>query len=887
MAKLVIRKGRNAGAEYKLNADRLVMGRRSANPIPVLDPKSSREHAVIVRKGEQFFLRDLSKNGTFVNEQPAKKEGDGDGSPLKWGDKIRIGETVMEVVDEKSEPIPIEIPGYKILEKIGQGGMGTVYKARQLSMDRVVALKVLNDKYSSNREFVERFIREARAAGKLNHPNVIHVHDVSKANGLHYISMEFVDGSSVKELLRIDKTLPPAQVIDIGLQTAKALEFAHENNIIHRDIKPDNIMVTKDGVVKIADLGIAKSFDEDAPKETNARNRILGTPHYMAPEQALGKDIDHRVDIYSLGATLYHILTGTTPFSGTTAHEVLRAHIQESLPAIQEFNTTAPDALCFVIERMMAKLPERRYPNMTKLIEDLERAQKGADDIEQLEAGASTIMRAVDEKEAATTGKKRKRPVTEEVGTGVQAPVKKVGLYVGLAIVFIAVVVAVVLLARPPRKDSGTGNSGGSSSGGGSSGDDGGSKGARESSPEAIRLLNEAKDLLARDPAAKPAEDILRNIVNDYPTQPVKDEAQKLLDGIKATRSDTERRAAQKLLDDARAFEAENQNDPGKSAEIAKHFSDVMGYAQMQKDILDEAKRKKEEWERKVADVQAKAVDQAFANATRDADAALGQKDFDAARAPLKGFIGNFATTPQKDQAQKKLDEVEGEATRLFQMAQADATAREKDANKGFANAQAVWDAYLKTVKDSVNKANADKAVTELSGRTEKFFQDGSTKVVEAAKAFDYDEALKQNQKLLQKLSGCKFGDDVKARDLDLAAQRELHAKVLEHFEKNASSTPIPLPFEFDIKRFPEYKKWTIAGVANRTTLNLQAGGGGPGVPCKLADFSPVQLYEIFKLGLPTPDAADHKALAVFCKDRGLADQAAIHLEKAKLPPPP
>src|SRR5262249_50837571 len=145
-------------------------------------------------------------------------------------------------------------------------------------------------------------------------------------------SMEFVDGNSVKELLRINGKLDPTLSLDIVLQTAKALEFAHENRVIHRDIKPDNIMLNKEEVVKIADLGIAKSFEEQPlPGGAKSDRRVMGTPHYMAPEQALGKEIDHRVDIYALGATFYHMLTGTTPFTGSTAHEVIKAHIQESL----------------------------------------------------------------------------------------------------------------------------------------------------------------------------------------------------------------------------------------------------------------------------------------------------------------------------------------------------------------------------------------------------------------------------------------------------------------------------------------------------------------------------------------------------------------------------
>src|SRR6185436_7641181 len=221
------------------------------------------------------------------------------------------------------------------------------------------------------------------------------VHDISRANGRHYFSMEFIDGPSVKETLKLEKKLDVNRALDIALQAAKALEFAHENKIVHRDVKPDNIMLTREGIVKIADLGIAKTFEEGAPSAKEAR-RVMGTPHYMAPEQALGKTIDHRVDIYSLGATFYHMVTGTTPFAGSTAHEILKAHIQQSLPPIQDLNPKVPDPVCFIIERMMAKLPEKRYPDMSKVIADIERVQRGViAGIDRIEAGESTIMRAV------------------------------------------------------------------------------------------------------------------------------------------------------------------------------------------------------------------------------------------------------------------------------------------------------------------------------------------------------------------------------------------------------------------------------------------------------------------------------------------------------------
>ena len=201
---------------------------------------------------------------------------------------------------------------YEITEKIGEGGMGIVYKARQKSMERTVALKILMPKFSSRPRFVEQFIKEARAAGALNHPNIIQVHDVASENGVHYFSMEYIDGPTAMSLLRDQGTLSQQLACEIIRQTAKALSYAHENRIIHRDIKPDNIMLISTEAVKLADLGISKTFDE-AEAEGKLK-RIPGTPHYMALEASRGNKIDHRIDIYSLGVTLYQLLSGKTPF---------------------------------------------------------------------------------------------------------------------------------------------------------------------------------------------------------------------------------------------------------------------------------------------------------------------------------------------------------------------------------------------------------------------------------------------------------------------------------------------------------------------------------------------------------------------------------------------
>jgi len=888
VAKLVVRKGRNIGTDYKLNGDRLIMGRRSACPIPVLDPKSSREHAVILRKDEQFFLQDLSRNGTFLNGKNASKD-EASPSPLKFGDQIRIGDTVMEVVDEKTEAIQIEIPGYKIQEKIGVGGMGVVYKAKQLSMDRIVALKVLNEKYSIDREFVDRFIREARAAGKLNHPNVIHVHDVSKANGRHYFSMEFIDGSSVKEMLRIQGRVKLEQALDIVVQTAKALEFAHENQIVHRDIKPDNIMLTKDGVVKIADLGIAKTFEETGPAAKQNR-RVMGTPHYMAPEQALGKDIDHRVDVYALGATLYHMLTGTTPFSGQTAHEVLKAHIQESLPPVQEYAPEVPDPVCFIVERMMAKLPEKRYPNMTRLIEDLDRSQKGVSEgIERIATGDSTIMRAMTGKEAeAYTKKKKKAEGTEHVSTGIQQPVKNMIFYVGLVVLFLVVVGLVVTIARPspnsnppppPAPSPGSSSSGAATS----SGNTGGPP-VVQGNVEADKLLTEAKGLLAGDPVSAAAEAKLQEVTSKYAAAPAADEARKLIEGIANSKAEARRSEVRQAVEAARKFEADNKDDGSKLQAVLDKWRAVLPNAEIAPDYQKEAQGKVDEWTRRIQGEAQRNFAAAWQQAAADSDAASGRKDFEAARGALAAFINAHAAAPQKADAQKKLGEVDAAADAAFNQAKTAAQNAEKDKTRAIPHAMQAWDEYLRDVKDPRKLDEAKAARADLNTRATGVMQDAGGKIAEKVKQYDYDGAVALAKSVQQQLTGVQpFENFAKEREKELVLQRELHEKVVNAIKEKTKAGPLALPFKADIKLLKDQTQFVRS--AEKDRIEIAAEGGGVSQSTKFGVLKPAEQYEVYKLFLGEMDKLtpeDHKALAAFCKERGLNDDAALHESKAK-----
>lgn len=260
---------------------------------------------------------------------------------------------------------------YKLISKLGEGGMGVVYKAHQISLDRDVAIKVLSKALASNATYVERFYREARAMARLDHPNIIRSYEVGQKQGLHYLVAEYIDGGSVQGWLKKLGTFAIGDALHIILACARALEHAHDLKMIHRDVKPDNILLTRKGVVKLADLGLAKATDEDVSLTTTGQG--AGTPLYMAPEQARdAKHVDHRTDIYALGIMLYHFLTGAPPFSGNTLLELIEAKEKAKFPPARKTNDEVPERLDLMIDKMIAKNPDHRYQTCAELIQDLE-----------------------------------------------------------------------------------------------------------------------------------------------------------------------------------------------------------------------------------------------------------------------------------------------------------------------------------------------------------------------------------------------------------------------------------------------------------------------------------------------------------------------------------
>ncbi|RME04768.1 MAG: serine/threonine protein kinase, partial [Planctomycetota bacterium] len=273
------------------------------------------------------------------------------------------------------------IGGYEIEEKLGEGGMGIVYKARQINMDRIVALKILSPQFASNKSYIERFFREARSAGKLDHPNIVRGIDVGEADGFYYFSMEFVEGQTLSQKLKEleskgQKGLGEMEACEITIQVAKALEHAHKAGMVHRDIKPDNIFISKDQVVKLGDMGLAKPQGDSSITQTGIP---VGTPYYISPEQATNDgEVDIRSDIYSLGVTLYQMLTGKLPYEGTSYATVLAKRIEEDLPLTDIEQLDISPEMRFILRKMTKKNPAERYANPTELLRDLHLFRQGA-----------------------------------------------------------------------------------------------------------------------------------------------------------------------------------------------------------------------------------------------------------------------------------------------------------------------------------------------------------------------------------------------------------------------------------------------------------------------------------------------------------------------------
>ena len=266
---------------------------------------------------------------------------------------------------------------YEILEKIGNGGMATVYKAKCHVLNRYVAIKILRDEFTTDSEFIKKFKSEAQSAASLTHPNIVSIYDVCNEDNLYYIVMELIQGKTLKDIIIEDGILSWKWSINIAIQIASALETAHKHNIIHRDIKPHNIIITEDGMAKVTDFGIAKAVSNST---ITAFGTTIGSVHYFSPEHARGGYTDAKSDIYSLGIVMYEMLTGKVPFDADTPVSVALKQVQEEAVEPINYNKNIPISVNRIILKAMQKDPNLRYQNATEMLEDLTIALKRPND---------------------------------------------------------------------------------------------------------------------------------------------------------------------------------------------------------------------------------------------------------------------------------------------------------------------------------------------------------------------------------------------------------------------------------------------------------------------------------------------------------------------------
>ena len=268
--------------------------------------------------------------------------------------------------------------GYRLVSKIAEGGMATVYRAVQTALDRVVAVKVLSEKYASDPSYIERFLREAKLAATLSHPNIVSAIDVGERGGKYYFVMEFVEGESVMDLIARTGALPERRALEIVLQVAGALEHARRKGLIHRDMKPANILMDREGTAKLADMGLARKVSAPESSRQTSAGIIVGTPDYLSPEQARGEeDLDTRADIYSLGVTLFHMTTGRLPFEDKSPLTVIMKHLHEPAPRASDLNPAVSQGTTLILLKAMEKDRDLRYSTPAEMASDVEDVLRG------------------------------------------------------------------------------------------------------------------------------------------------------------------------------------------------------------------------------------------------------------------------------------------------------------------------------------------------------------------------------------------------------------------------------------------------------------------------------------------------------------------------------
>jgi len=616
MARLVL-KHEGHKSEHELG-DVLTIGRQSTNDVVVLEERASRKHCRIVREGGAYVLQDLdSANGTYLNGAKVARQ------PLEHGDEIRIGNAVL-TFQATEAAVNLEgttLGNYRVHNKAGSGHLGTVYKATQVSMDRIVALKILRKDLTSDPDFVKTFLSEARTAGRLNHPNVVRVHEFGEADGAYFFSMEFVNGETLENLIARENTLPVRRALAITGDVAAALDHAHGLGILHGDVKPRDVLLDRSGVSKLTDIGMPRM---------GRRGDRRGDPSYMSPELCRGDRGDERSDIYSLGATLYHMLTGRPPFEADDEKAVMSSQIHDPPPSPRVYNPNVPGPVCDLIECMMAKNPSVRPQTAKAVVRKLE-------DAGQVEPAPASAV-AAREPQAPSAGRAERDPETKRVRVvriGGGSPV--VNMLVGGLVVAIMGIVGIVMLTGKP--------SGGAANG---------RTGTNANRPSATATTRH-EDRPTAAPVARTVEPVR---AAGAPDERSEQEAASLLSAI---RRDLQERPNTRDYALRRACNLLGQYGDTKAA--AETWGLVVDLFGGEERVPPEVARLRPEaaGPRAAPSVPAPAGDPAAAlrEASDASGKAMNDGDFHAARRALTGFVREHGGTPQEGEAARLLADLD------------------------------------------------------------------------------------------------------------------------------------------------------------------------------------------------------------------------------------
>ncbi len=417
-----------AGSAAGTQIGRLAVDARLATPEEVQACIKKRE--ALIKEGKRYDLGKIMVKAGVITASQLKR-------------------LLLPSGDDTMTPNIQQIPGFRIMQKVGAGAMASVYKAKQLSLDRIVAIKILPKRLSEDAEFVERFYKEGQAAARMNHNNIVQAIDVGEYGGYHYFVMEFVDGQTVYDHLVKAKQYKEDEALDVMIQIAKALEHAHDRGLIHRDVKPKNIMLTKDGTAKLADMGLARQADDVAAAEAE-KGRAFGTPYYISPEQIRGvTDVDARADIYSLGATLYHMLAGKVPFEAATPTAIMQKHLKQGITPPDHINPNISTGIAEVVERMMAKNRNQRYQTCKDVVTDLQRVRDGKPPLEARSNLRDDVLQNLADGAHAEEEYYEPHPAQMRHHTGSTTPTTSTpGWLLAVAgVEFVAIVMLVLLLA--------------------------------------------------------------------------------------------------------------------------------------------------------------------------------------------------------------------------------------------------------------------------------------------------------------------------------------------------------------------------------------------------------------------------------------------------------